>query len=529
MGHFIQRRSAICAVTVLTTIGMTVAGALADPPSWAGGGRAGASMGGDHAGLQGGGDHAGLQGGGDHAGPQGGGDHAGPQGGGDHAGAWASDRHDEGGPGTGAEWHHGAPASVGGEQHGEGPPSSHGGRGDEGTSPRHGGGGGDEGDQHPEYPHPSYPHPPRPIYPGRPHPGEGRDHPRPSPTTQSSSPPTVPSVTSPPTVPTVTVPPFPSSPPVSAAPTAPTVTVPALTSPVLPATGVTVAPTSPRPHRPRPATVRAAPGRMALVLPQTRTVLPLAGSALPSAVVTLTPGAAAHARSGGAVAAAHVAATPPPPLRGAQEAAAGFEHFIQVIPTWVWIVLGVLAAAALSAGSAALLAGRRVRLQSARVAEASAAALTDSLTGVLNRRGFTDAFNHELDRARRYDRPLALAFMDIRGLKTVNDSQGHLAGDRLLKEAAALLTRSARSHDLVGRMGGDELALVLTEQSAAGVRAVVRRLRSQIPVRRAALGLGDSWDLTVGVAIFPEDGDTADQLIAVADRRLYQQRGILIR
>jgi diguanylate cyclase (GGDEF)-like protein len=202
------------------------------------------------------------------------------------------------------------------------------------------------------------------------------------------------------------------------------------------------------------------------------------------------------------------------------------ERFINVIPTGVWIALAIALAMAAVAGVAAFRSGRRVRLQAGEVAAVTAAALTDPLTGVLNRRGFLEAAERELDRARRYGHAVALAFVDIRGLKAVNDTEGHLAGDQLLRKVTTLLRESARTHDLVGRIGGDELAVLLAEQSADGAAAMTQRVRAQIPAYRARLGLVTAWDVTIGTAAFSEDGDTLEELLACADRRLYQQRGI---
>ncbi len=205
------------------------------------------------------------------------------------------------------------------------------------------------------------------------------------------------------------------------------------------------------------------------------------------------------------------------------------ERFITSIPTGIWFALGGLLLMAAVAAVAAWRSSLVARRQTAVAAEVSAAALTDSLTGILNRRGFVDAFKRELDRARRYGRPLALAFVDVRGLKAVNDSHGHRAGDRLLKDVAAMLGESARAHDIVGRIGGDELAVLLPEQSTDGVARVVQRVRGQVASHQRALGFSTPWDLTVGVALFPEDGEDVDELLEAADRRLYQQRGIEIR
>ncbi|HTX30498.1 MAG TPA: GGDEF domain-containing protein [Solirubrobacteraceae bacterium] len=207
-------------------------------------------------------------------------------------------------------------------------------------------------------------------------------------------------------------------------------------------------------------------------------------------------------------------------------AATVIERFINVIPTGVWIALAAALALAAVAGGSALRSRRKMRIQAGEVAAVTAAAVTDPLTGVLNRRGFMESAERELERAGRYGHPMALAFVDIRGLKAVNDSEGHLAGDRLLRRVTTLLNDSARTHDVVGRIGGDELAVLLAEQSAAGAAAMTQRVRAQVPAARGSLRLATPWDVTIGTATFPEDGDDLEQLLAAADRRLYEQRGI---
>lgn len=217
---------------------------------------------------------------------------------------------------------------------------------------------------------------------------------------------------------------------------------------------------------------------------------------------------------------------PDPPSSRAQPDV--IERFVQVVPEGIWIALiAALALAAVGAG-AAIWSGRRMRRQADSFAAVSAVALTDPLTGVLNRRGFVDAAERELARARRYGRSFVVAYVDVRGLKAVNDTEGHLAGDDLLRQVASLLTDSARADDVVGRIGGDELALLLPEQSGEGAAAVATRITSMLPERRAELGLKTGWDLTIGTATFPDDGETVEGLLAEADRRLYEQRGIAL-
>jgi len=202
------------------------------------------------------------------------------------------------------------------------------------------------------------------------------------------------------------------------------------------------------------------------------------------------------------------------------------EHVHHAAPGVIWLILALAVVLAAVAAWAALRTSRRARRQASTFAAVAAAAHTDLLTEVLNRRGFSVAVERELARARRYHSPFVLAYFDIQGLKRLNDTKGHLAGDKLLSEVAALLRDSAREADVVGRIGGDEFALLLPEQRAEAAGAVTNRIRSRVADCRATLRLGVPWDLTIGIAAFPEDGETLPDLLATADRRLYEKRGI---
>jgi diguanylate cyclase (GGDEF)-like protein len=201
---------------------------------------------------------------------------------------------------------------------------------------------------------------------------------------------------------------------------------------------------------------------------------------------------------------------------------------IEAVPTAIWFVLGGLAALALTLGGAALVAGARARRRGHAIQAIEGLAISDALTGVLNRGAFEERLRGELARARRYSRPLGLLTFDVDGLKAVNDAHGHSAGDEVLKAVAAVITASIRDHDLCGRMGGDEYAVVVTEQSRAGAERVLERIQSEVPKHREALGLRTQWGLSAGIAEFPNDGDTAEALLKAADRRLYLSRGIHI-
>jgi diguanylate cyclase (GGDEF)-like protein len=204
-------------------------------------------------------------------------------------------------------------------------------------------------------------------------------------------------------------------------------------------------------------------------------------------------------------------------------------QFVKVIPSWVWIALGAAVGLALAFAGIALRSSRRARKREREFVAISAAAATDALTGILNRRGFMDAAERELARASRYDRPFVLAYVDVRGLKAVNDTEGHLVGDELIQAVAGLMKESARADDVVGRIGGDEFALLLDEQTAEGAQPVLRRIGARVEERRAAMEIRVPWELTIGIASFPNDGTTLEELLGTADRRLYEQRGIALR
>jgi diguanylate cyclase (GGDEF)-like protein len=201
-------------------------------------------------------------------------------------------------------------------------------------------------------------------------------------------------------------------------------------------------------------------------------------------------------------------------------------RIVREIPTAMWIALAALAGLALVAGAAAALLGARARRTGAAAAMLRRRAITDSLTGALNRRGFEERLHAELARARRTGRPLAVVFLDIAGLKLVNDTAGHHAGDRLLQAVAGLLGGNSREEDAIGRIGGDEWAVVLPEQDAGGAEAWAARLEGELEPLRAELDLAAPWALDLGTASYPEDGSETKDLLAAADRRLYARRGI---
>ena len=149
-------------------------------------------------------------------------------------------------------------------------------------------------------------------------------------------------------------------------------------------------------------------------------------------------------------------------------------------------------------------------------------AVTDPLTGLYNRRLFSEAFEKELNRARRYGQPLGLVILDLHRFKEVNDKYGHPRGDEVLRAAATTLKKALRTSDSAFRIGGDEFSLLLPQTDAAQALALSRRVGTVFEESIAHFQMGVSVNMDHGVATFPQDGDQADQLIRVADERLYQ-------
>jgi diguanylate cyclase (GGDEF)-like protein len=148
-------------------------------------------------------------------------------------------------------------------------------------------------------------------------------------------------------------------------------------------------------------------------------------------------------------------------------------------------------------------------------------AVTDPLTGLYNRRLFDEAFEKELNRARRYGLPLGIVILDLHRFKEVNDKYGHPRGDEVLRSAATTLQKALRTSDSAFRIGGDEFALLLPQTDAAQALALCRRIETVFVETLKPMQLAVSVAMDHGVATFPQDGDQTDQLIHVADGRLY--------
>jgi diguanylate cyclase (GGDEF)-like protein len=148
-------------------------------------------------------------------------------------------------------------------------------------------------------------------------------------------------------------------------------------------------------------------------------------------------------------------------------------------------------------------------------------AITDSLTGLANYRTLVNTLQNELERSRRTNRPFAIVLFDLDGLKTVNDSYGHLVGTRAICRFANVLRMHCRSTDTGARYGGDEFALVLPEASAEAAERVACRVREKLGADLELPQLA----VSAGVAVYPRDGDTLEKLLGAADDALYRMKG----
>jgi diguanylate cyclase (GGDEF)-like protein len=151
-----------------------------------------------------------------------------------------------------------------------------------------------------------------------------------------------------------------------------------------------------------------------------------------------------------------------------------------------------------------------------------AAARTDSLTGLANRRELEQRFAGELERSTRGGRPLSIAVLDLDWFKEFNDRFGHAAGDRALVQLAEALRRATRTSDVVARLGGEEFAVLAPETDELEGYQLAERLRAE--VRATFARQPEKMTVSCGVASFPVHGITAGELLHSADRALYEAK-----
>jgi len=155
-------------------------------------------------------------------------------------------------------------------------------------------------------------------------------------------------------------------------------------------------------------------------------------------------------------------------------------------------------------------------------AEVQLLAVTDPLTGLGNYRRLVEALDAEVKRTGRTGRPFAILLLDLDQLKKINDRYGHLIGSQALCRLADVLRIFCRAIDTATRYGGDEFAIILPETTVAGARLVASRIRSQL----ATDSLQPPLSTSIGVALYPQDGETMEALLRTADRELYAMKPV---
>jgi diguanylate cyclase (GGDEF)-like protein/PAS domain S-box-containing protein len=152
-------------------------------------------------------------------------------------------------------------------------------------------------------------------------------------------------------------------------------------------------------------------------------------------------------------------------------------------------------------------------------------ASSDPLTGLANYRHLLEVFNREAERSGRTGRPVSLLLLDLDGLKAINDAHGHLLGSRALCRLALVLRQQCRLNDTPARHGGDEFAVILPETEIEAVRNLAWRVAERLANDLEQPPLSFSF----GVASYPQDGRTFDQVLGKADRALYDMKRARIR
>ncbi len=151
--------------------------------------------------------------------------------------------------------------------------------------------------------------------------------------------------------------------------------------------------------------------------------------------------------------------------------------------------------------------------------------ITDELTGLANRRGFFAFAQQLIKQVKRTGDRMVLIYADLDNLKAINDSLGHLAGDRALADTARIFRETFRDSDIIARMGGDEFAAILMNASDAGVAAAQHRLQKRLEEYNLRRDRAGHLAVSVGLAVFdPSKPTTLDELIRMADARMYEEK-----
>jgi diguanylate cyclase (GGDEF)-like protein len=150
--------------------------------------------------------------------------------------------------------------------------------------------------------------------------------------------------------------------------------------------------------------------------------------------------------------------------------------------------------------------------------------ITDPLTGLFNRRYFEERFFEEIQRSKRHSLSFSLAMIDIDDFKLFNDTEGHLAGDEILKNIANIAKDSLRIIDVIARFGGEEFAVIMPQTDKDEAFMVTERIRKSIAEylpRTWNVFPNDAITISIGIASFPSDGNDRKSLIRNTDKALY--------
>ncbi len=150
---------------------------------------------------------------------------------------------------------------------------------------------------------------------------------------------------------------------------------------------------------------------------------------------------------------------------------------------------------------------------------------SDELTGLPNRRFFQAYAEKQIAQAERNNDDLALLYIDLDGFKMVNDTAGHAAGDQVLQIMAERFKQFLRKNELIARLGGDEFCLLIYGNiDEFEINNLIKRLKNECIQEIVLNGTTFTLDMSLGIAIFPDDGTSYDELISCADQRMYADK-----
>jgi diguanylate cyclase (GGDEF)-like protein len=151
-------------------------------------------------------------------------------------------------------------------------------------------------------------------------------------------------------------------------------------------------------------------------------------------------------------------------------------------------------------------------------------AYRDALTGLYNHRYFYEQLSHEIERALRYGQPLTVLLMDMNNFKQINDTYGHMVGDKFLSLVGQVIAQQVRQSDIGARYGGDEFVVILPNTSVDDARQTAEKLATAVS-EASALAPNEeqvALGISIGMATCPDDSRSAGDLLEIADARLYE-------